>query len=347
MELRIYDLDLNRKGVIDNFQSLIWTRKYYESGTFEIYAPLTQSNIDLLKQERLVAKDGSIEVGIIESIELTDQANKKQIVVKGRFLSSLLERRLIKSTFSFNGLTEVAMNDLISVVEPIPNLSTTALNGFTDKVTFQATMKNLLTIMTKLSKTSNIGFRVATDFVNKKLTFETYKGIDRSASQSANNKVIFSENFENINDTSYSYNSTLYKTKVFVGGEGEGPDRVYVELGGGEGYDLREVFVDAKDIQSMEFSTNDEYLDALKQRGQEKLSSMVEVEAFDYQTSAMGNFKYKKDYDLGDIVTIRKESWGISLNKRITGIEEVYEQGGVIINPTLGEPIPESITWED
>ena len=66
MELRVYDLDLNRKGVIDNFQSLIWTRKYYESGTFEIYAPLTQSNIDLLKQERLVGKDGSIEVGIIE-----------------------------------------------------------------------------------------------------------------------------------------------------------------------------------------------------------------------------------------------------------------------------------------
>ena len=156
-----------------------------------------------------------------------------------------------------------------------------------------------------------------------------------------------SENFENINDTSYSYNSTLYKTKVYVGGEGEGSDRVYVELGGGEGYNLREVFVDAKDIQSLEFSTNEEYLDALKQRGQEKLSSMVEVEAFDYQTSAMGNFKYKKDYDLGDIVTIRKESWGISLNKRITGIEEVYEQGGVIINPTLGEPIPESISWED
>ena len=74
---------------------------------------------------------------------------------------------------------------------------------------------------------------------------------------------------------------------------------------------------------------------------------MVEVEAFDYQTAAMGNFKYKKDYDPGDIVTIRKEAWGISLNKRITGIEEVYEQGGVIINPTLGEPIPESITWED
>ena len=32
MEVRIYDRDLNFKGVIENHTSLIWTRKYYEPG---------------------------------------------------------------------------------------------------------------------------------------------------------------------------------------------------------------------------------------------------------------------------------------------------------------------------
>lgn len=42
MEVRIYDRDLNFKGVIENHTSLIWTRKYYEPGNFEIHVPITQ-----------------------------------------------------------------------------------------------------------------------------------------------------------------------------------------------------------------------------------------------------------------------------------------------------------------
>ena len=156
MELRIYDLDLKRLGVVENFNSLIWTRKYFESGTFEMHAPLTESNINLLVNERLIVKDESVEVGIIESVEYNDLTKNKEIVIKGRFLSSLLERRLIKSTFSFNGLVESAMKSLIESVTPIPNLTVGALKGFTERVTFQATMKNLLTTIEKLSKTNSI-----------------------------------------------------------------------------------------------------------------------------------------------------------------------------------------------
>ena len=347
MELRIYDLDLNRIGVVENFNSLIWTRKYFESGTFEMHAPLTESNINLLVNERLIVKDDSVEVGIIESVEYMDLTKNKEIVIKGRFLSSLLERRLIKSTFSFNGLVESAMKSLIESVTPIPNLSVGALNGFTERVTFQATMKNLLTTVEKLSKTSNIGFRIKADLINKGFIFETYKGVDHSASQNINNRVVFSEEYQNINDTTYTYNNTLYASKVFVGGEGEGSERVYVELGEGDGFNLREVFVDAKDIQSSQFASNEEYLDALRQRGLDKLNELVEIQSFDYTTNPLGNFRYKTDYDLGDIVTISKESWGINLNKRITGIEEVYENGGMTVTPTLGEPIPEKINLGD
>lgn len=45
MEVRIYDRDLNFKGVIENHTSLIWTRKYYEPGNFEIHAPITEQNL--------------------------------------------------------------------------------------------------------------------------------------------------------------------------------------------------------------------------------------------------------------------------------------------------------------
>lgn len=56
MEVRIYDRDLNFKGVIENHTSLIWTRKYYEPGNFEIHAPITEQNLRLLAKGNIISQ---------------------------------------------------------------------------------------------------------------------------------------------------------------------------------------------------------------------------------------------------------------------------------------------------
>lgn len=346
MELRIYDLDLKRKGVIDNFSSLLWNRKFYEPGSFQLKAPLTETNIEYLKEGRIIAKDDSKESGIIESLEYDDSSSMK-ITAKGRFLSSILDRRLIQSTYSFNGKTEVAMRNLINYVTAIPLFVLGDLNSFEDTVTFQATMKNLLTIEEKLSKSANIGFRVRMDATNKQLIFETYKGLDRTTSQMVNKQVIFSEDYENLYNTDYTFNSQLEKTYAVVGGEGEGSARTYVRVGSGEGFNLKELFVDAKDLRSEDFSSNSEYLEALKQKGYEALNSNALADSFEFKTMPNGQFNYLKDYDLGDIVTISKEKWGITVDKRITEIQETYEKGGYTVDLTLGDALPDTVDWSD
>lgn len=262
-------------------------------------------------------------------------------------MSSYLNRRLIKSTFSFYGKTEVAMRELIKYISPIPLVELGELNNFDEKITFQATMKELLTIISNLSKASGIGFRLVPDIARRKILFETYKGVDRSFGQKVNSRVIFSKNYNNLNQITYTWNNQLEKTFAIVGGEGEGPQRVYVEIGGGEGLDLKEVFVDAKDIRSDEFASKDEYLNALKQRGYDSLIKKQISESFEYDTLPNGNFKYKVDYDLGDIVTIKKSEWGINNNVRITEIEEIYENGGMTVVPTLGNALPDTVDWSD
>ena len=97
MEVRIYDRDLNFKGVIENHTSLIWTRKYYEPGNFEIHAPITEQNLRLLAKGNIISKRGSSEAGVIEDIENEESDLKNEITAKGRFLSSYMDRRLIKS----------------------------------------------------------------------------------------------------------------------------------------------------------------------------------------------------------------------------------------------------------
>lgn len=346
MEVRIYGRDLYRKGQIENQTSLIWTRKFYEPGTFELHAPITDENLYLLQKDNIIGKKGSAEAGIIEDIEKEESDIKNEITVKGRFLSSYMDRRLIKRTVNFSGKTEVAMRQLYSGVVPLPLVELGNLNGFPETVEFQVTMKNLLTYESKLSRAGAIGFRFRPDFRERKIVFETYQGKDRTFSQHENNRVIFSESYNNLNNAIYRYNNQNLKTFAIVGGQGEGDARTYYELGSGEGYDLREVFVDAKDINP-DGLTAAQYKAALLQRAQETLNDAIASETLESETDAAINFVYKEDYDLGDIVTVRKKKWNLYMNQRITELSEVYEYGGMTVVPTFGDPLPEKIKWDE
>lgn len=346
MEVRIYGRDLYRKGQIENQTSLIWTRKFYEPGTFELHAPITDENLYLLQKDNIIGKKGSAEAGIIEDIEKEESDIKNEITVKGRFLSSYMDRRLIKKTVNFSGKTEVAMRQLYSGVVPLPLVELGNLNGFPESVEFQVTMKNLLTYESKLSRAGAIGFRFRPDFRERKIVFETYQGKDRTFNQHENNRVIFSESHNNLNNAIYRYNNQNLKTFAIVGGQGEGDARTYYELGGGEGYDLREIFVDAKDINP-DGLTAAQYKAALLQRAQEALNDAIASETLESETDAAINFVYKEDYDLGDIVTVRKKKWNLYMNQRITELSEVYEYGGMTVVPTFGDPLPEKIKWDE
>ena len=346
MEVRIYGRDLFRRGQIENQTSLIWTRKFYEPGTFELHAPITDEHLSLLQEGNIIGKKGSAEAGIIEDIEKEESDIKNEITAKGRFLSSYMDRRLIKKTVNFSGKTEAAMRQLYSGVVPIPLVELGSLNGFSEKVEFQVTMKNLLTYESKLSRAGAIGFRFRPDFQRRKIIFETYQGKDRTFNQHTNNRVVFSEDYNNLNNAIYRRNSQNLKTFAIVGGQGEGDARTYYELGGGEGYDLREVFIDAKDINP-DGMTAAAYKAALLQRAREALNEAIVSETLECETDAAINFVYKEDYDLGDIVTVRKKKWNLYMNQRITELSEVYEYGGMIVVPTFGDPLPEKIKWDE
>ena len=64
--------------------------------------------------------------------------------------------------------------------------------------------------------------------------------------------------------------------------------------------------MDAKDINK-EALTDAEYLEALKTRGQEFLNENKIFENFEAEAEADVNFTYGKDYDLGDVVTVKKK----------------------------------------
>lgn len=349
MEIRIYSQDLRFQGVSENQSSVIWNRKYFEAGDFEIHTPITDSNVRLYQLGNIVWIQGAVEAGIIEDLQYVENKSFNEITIKGRFLESYMDRRLIHPKVNFEGHTEVAMRNLLDSVMPIiPYVELGELKGYEENISFQCSWKELLDYESRLARSANFGFRFRPDFTSRKIYFEVYKGHDRTRTQHERSYVEFSDDFDNLNEATYQINDQLLKTVAYVAGEGEGDSRTIVIVGDDtlDGYERRELYIDARDLQSDDL-TPAQYRATLYQRGIEKLAENSLSESLECVTIPMGNFNYKVNYDLGDIVTTKKSNWSIGQDLRITEIQEIYEHGEMQVVPTLGNPLPTKLSTED
>ena len=341
IEVRLYNPALELQGVIDEFSSLLWLRRYQSPGEFELRTPYAAESKRLLVPENIIQRyDGAevLEAGVIENLFM----NKDEIIVKGRFLESNLDRRLIKATTYYTGNAEDSMRSIISNMVSIPLLSLGTDHGLTETLEFQATYKSVLNIISKACRATGLGFRIRPDFSTRDLYFEVYKGADRTSSTAA--KVIFSEKYDNLMNEEYSYDSTGYKTKAFVS-QLINDVRVAYSVGGGEGLALREVHVPT--TVDTNNRTEAEIKESMERQGQRALESKTINESFTFATDADSPFLYRSDYDVGDLVHVKHIAWDIDLQLRIAEIEEAHESGGREILLTCGSPLPEIMDFEE
>ena len=168
------------------------------------------------------------------------------------------------------------------------------------------------------------------------LEFELYEGIDKSYEQNVNSYVVFSDEFDNLAKTEYEYDKEDFANAALIGGEGEGSARKYQTIGESEGLERYELFVDAKDISSNNKEVADtEYNKMLLQKGNEKIKEKAIIETFEGETETTNMYKYKEDYDVGDIVQVENK-YKMSANARITEIIESDNENGYKIVPTFG-----------
>lgn len=347
MEIRVYNAALDLLGVLENQTSLLWFRTFFGPGSFELHAPVTGDNIRMLAVGNLVTMHGQADAGVIEDVEYEETSIKNEITAKGRFLSAYMGYRIIRGTVNLDTTIELAMRQLLSDAVPIPLVELGELHGFAARVSGQVVNKNLLSFMTKLAKAGNIGYRFRPDFRNKKIIFETYEGVDRSAGQALNNRVIFSEKYDNINRAGYRANDQSFANVAYVTGTDVNGEEITLVVGdtASAGLERREIYVDGSGVSASGL-TDAEFRAALRQEAQNTLNAHAFCEAFSCDTNAQGNFAYRRNYDLGDIVTIKKDSWGMQRTLRITELQETYEYGSMTVTPVFGTPLPTAIDWE-
>lgn len=342
-DMYVYTKELNFIGIIDSFSSLRWRRKYYEAGEFELHLPFNSETMKFLKKDNIIIRDDTIENGIVESWQIDDRGEYVEVTIFGRFLSSILDRRIVKNRINFSGKILDGERAILNQMTPFSMLEIKSSSLESNNVIFQCTYKNVYEYLNKLAKNSTIAHRISVDLARKKYIYENYQGLDRTDSQNINPRYEFSEDRSNIEETKYTLTSVDEKNYALVAGSGEGANRITVEVKKGDycDLDLKEIFIDASSETLDDDITLDNYKKNLLLIGMNELLDVTET----VDVSVFFN-DYKKCWDLGDIVNIKKESWNVSMCQRIIEIEEVIEDKNQKIYATFGSPLAESIEEE-
>lgn len=346
MRVLVLDEKFQTLGSISLFLSLIWVPRYEKLGYFELHS--ATSYYGLLKDGRYIYRNDRENLGVIDDIQYAQtDTGVKTCYAKGNFAESLLSDRVISKTVHVTGKLEDAMRLMITQFainhkEPIDNLVLGEKAGIEYQVNTQVTGDNLSEWLYYIGNTKEISHRINYDYLTNKLIFEVWEGKDRTDRQTDNSWAIFSNSFCNIKSVQYEKNISSYKNYAYVAGEGEGTNRTIVEVDIRESPEekLREIWVDARDLQRQDSEGNiiddTEYAALLRNRGIEKLKEYPMIETVNSDIDANANLIYRKDFNVGDLCTYINTEIGVETEKRITEIMEVYEGGAESISVTFG-----------
>lgn len=342
MDLYILDSEFNPVAIVDNYISIIWVTRYYTCGDFELYISADDSLFNFLKPDYFIARDDDSSIMVIEKLEIkTDIEKGNFFIVSGRSLESVLARRvittqtIINTTNPISGIKSLIESCTNSTRRAIPGLVIDASLSINEELTVQFTGGTLLDAITSICTRFSVGSKMTLSGKNIRLSFYQGDEVD----------VIFSAEFDNLINSDYIFDYTNYANFAHVAGEGEGKNRrgIGVTKKREAGLAHREIYVDARDISSNDGDvSDDDYVKMLQERGMEKLEKEHSItKSFEAEVNPSGTYKYKIDYNLGDIITITNE-YGISAHPRIVEIIENWDKTGYKVVPTFEEMEPET-----
>ncbi len=367
MQIEIYNmltdgekLHITLEAICDSFSSLLWDVEYYSCGVFEIYIAANSRNIEIFQTGRIVGRDDDKEhYGLIESVKIeTDAEDGDYLIVSGRFLMCLLERRIIYPICSFTSQTSyseivhsvVSQNAISDDNRRIPGLSLGSASGDcwdqTTKlqVSYDNLMRWIYTICEKIGGTANIRLNKISG-EHYEMVLDLSEGTDRSIMQNENPHIIFSDGYTNLLLFTYSTDISAQRNFAYVLGKGEGAERkrtTYFDGSEPSFLERYEVYVDAKDMADEQQEngeskpiSDDEYIELLKERGKENI--VLPLTASESQIAVQSTqFQYNVDYFVGDYVTVEHRRFGLRQDKiQIIGMIESFDQNGRNLTPTF------------
>lgn len=382
MEFMVLNKNYDGIAMIDTFTSAIWTVRYDEAGDFEIYTPVRLDYIQVMQIGNYLWNRDSDRLMVIETVEIeTDSEEGPQLIITGRSLESILDRRIVTSSQNFSGnlqsvLFAIIQNEVISSDE------TRQIPGFSLKANSDSRItsisiselsirgENVYDVVCSLCQANKVGWRILPKGTGG-FEFELYVGTDRSYAQSVNPYVTFSPSFENLLNSNYIKSFKSYKNSIYAVGtyqkevilqnkykddngewvveeqttyeEAEVVTWQYSEMATPSGLARREMFIDNGGVNDGEQGGEYATWNAVnKEKAIAELGEHQTTTAFEGELEATRQYIYGEDFNIGDIVQVENE-FGITGTVYISEIVFSQDVNGITITPTFTSTEDETI----
>lgn len=382
MEFMVLDKNYDGIAMIDTFTSAIWTVRYDEAGDFEIYTPVRLDYIQAMQIGNYLWNRDSDRLMVIETVEIeTDAEEGPQLIVTGRSLESILDRRIVTSSQNFSGnlqsvLFAIIQNEVISSggARRIPgfSLKTSSDSRITSISISELSIRgeNVYDVVCSLCQANKVGWRILPKGAGG-FEFELYVGVDRSYAQSVNPYVTFSPSFENLLNSNYIKSFKSYKNSIYAVGtyqkevilqnkykddngewvveeqttyeEAEVITWQYSETATPSGLARREMFIDNGGVNDGEQGGEYATWNAVnKEKAIAELGEHQTTTAFEGELESTRQYIYGEDFSIGDIVQVENE-FGITGTVYISEIVFSQDANGITITPTFTSTEDETI----
>lgn len=359
ISIKILSNDFTFLSELDVYTSLRFKRAWQSYGDFEIHLigqhPYAQIG------NYIMIDNNADKVFIIKSVTRNAGPEGITTTLKGYHLNGIMTQRIVLpyTDNANHGYFCVPKKAVGQAVVPVPAetvlksfvkacfpskqndprhidmlIATDQLRG--NKTVWLSRYDQLDEVLQSICEYTDVGYRVWLDTANKTLVFDISTGVDRTAGQSDNSRVIMSIEYESINSLDIQNDTTKQKNVGYAAGVGEDENRLVIAITNDNtmatGLERSEVFIDCGTLEAAE---TDESL-SLSDEGKHKLLDYKTQASITASYNPAGSFAYERDFDLGDLVTIADRQLNIQVDKRITEIEECYEAKSISINLTFG-----------
>lgn len=335
---------------INGMDSIVWTERYREAGEIKISAKLSSGLREVLPIGSLVSHTATREVMIIENHQIKDDGKETPILeISGRTLETFLENRIVGSDQPFP-ITPITKYSLASAnsgtqaktliqdhitstyysADNLPGIVVDALATGSVAEARDVSRGEVYKSLLEILAIEELGIRVERPSTDQYTRFYIYDGANKTSS------VVFSWQVGDLDNTEYLWSSKNYKNQAIVTGK-------WVEVryfGAGDlYYNARVMYIDGKDIDDV-WETAPTLGDltavqnAMTTRAKQMLANQRFVQIAKTDVSATARFKFREDYNVGDLVRV-DGNYGAIETMRVIEHVEIQDESGSSSYPTL------------
>lgn len=187
---------------------------------------------------------------------------------------------------------------------------------------WQARFDRLHDVLEDIGQATGLGWDIRPDFERRQFVFMAWEGRDLT---SGSRLATLSRELGNVDGARLCVDRSGEIGTVYAGGGGEDENRLILSVGNEtEGFARREGWTDVAGAEDAEMLR----MGAERKMAPEKRTLTVEM-------TDNGLCRYGRDYDVGDVICIRAEEYG--MNARLIEMEEVLEDGRRSLKATFGD----------